>query len=51
MATLMQWVVWTQVHSVAVVTAVFSVILVTTFWPGSAKTLEKHGHIPLDDDA
>jgi hypothetical protein len=51
MVTLMQWVVWTQQHSVAVVTAVFSVILITTFWPGSRSTLERHGHIPLDDDA
>jgi hypothetical protein len=50
MTQLMQWIVWTQQRSVAVVTFVFAVLIVTTFWPGRGKTLERHGKIPFDDD-
>jgi cbb3-type cytochrome oxidase subunit 3 len=47
---LMQWTIWLQQHSVAVVTAVFTVVLVTTYWPGRRNSIERHGRIPLDDD-
>ncbi len=50
METMMRAIVWAQQHGVAAVTVVFTVIIVTTFWPGSKTTLERHGHIPLDDE-
>ncbi len=47
---LMEWLVWAKVHSIIVVTAVFTILLVTTYWPGRRETLERHGQIPLQDD-
>ncbi len=41
---------WLQHHSVVMMAAVFVMILVTTFWPGSGSTFEKAARIPLDDD-
>lgn len=41
---------WLQHHSVIMMGAVFIMILVTTFWPGSKATFDKAAHIPLDDD-
>jgi cbb3-type cytochrome oxidase subunit 3 len=41
---------WLQHHSVAIMAAVFVLIVVTTFWPGTRATYDKIARIPLDDD-
>lgn len=41
---------WVQHHSVVMMTAVFVLIVVTTFWPGRRSRFERDGHIPLEDD-
>lgn len=41
---------WLQQHSIAVMLPVFTMILVTTFWPGRKAGFDKIAHIPLDDD-
>jgi cbb3-type cytochrome oxidase subunit 3 len=48
MMTLLMWV---QHNFIAVVFTVFVLILITTYWPGRRSQLERHGRIPLDDDA
>jgi len=42
---------WVQHNFIAVVFTVFVLILITTYWPGRRSQLERHGRIPLDDDA
>ena len=41
---------WLEHYSIVVVFAVFTLMLVTTYWPGRKATLERKGRIPLDDD-
>jgi cbb3-type cytochrome oxidase subunit 3 len=41
---------WAEHRSVAVVFAVFLIVLATTYWPGRKASVEKHATIPLDDD-
>ena len=41
---------WLQTHSIIFMVAVFSLIVVTTYWPGRRSRLERHGSIPLRDD-
>lgn len=48
--TLMDAIVWTQRHSILVVVTVFTLIVVSTYWPGRKKSIERHGRIPLEDD-
>jgi cbb3-type cytochrome oxidase subunit 3 len=40
---------WLQLHSVIVVTVVFAVVWLTTYWPGRRESIERHGRIPLDE--
>lgn len=41
---------WTQHYWIAPVFAVFSLILLTTYWPGRRAEIERKGRIPLDLD-
>ena len=41
---------WLQHYWIAPVFAVFTLILLTTYWPGRKAAIERHGRIPLDDD-
>lgn len=41
---------WMSHYSVAVMTAVFVVIVVTTYWPSRKKDMEQQGRIPFGDD-
>ncbi len=47
----MDWIVWTEQHSVAAVTLMFVLIFVSTYWPSRKTSMEQYGQIPLDDDA
>jgi cbb3-type cytochrome oxidase subunit 3 len=46
----MNLIMWLQHNSILLVFAVFTLILLTTYWPGRRTTIEQHGRIPLDDD-
>lgn len=48
--TVMSVIQWLEHYSIVVVFGVFLLILATTYWPGRKKTIERHGHIPLEDD-
>jgi cbb3-type cytochrome oxidase subunit 3 len=48
---MMNAIVWVEHNSIVVVLAVFLLILITTYWPGRKSQIERHGRIPLDDDA
>lgn len=50
MHQILLWSLWVQQHFVAVVTAIFVLIWLSTYWPGRRDSLEQHGRIPLDDD-
>lgn len=41
---------WLQLHSIILMLVVFSMIAVTTYWPGRRASLERNGSIPLRDD-
>jgi len=41
---------WIEHYSIVVVFAVFTLVAVTTYWPGRKATLESKGRILLDDD-
>jgi cbb3-type cytochrome oxidase subunit 3 len=41
---------WLQLHSIIWMTAVFSLIALTTYWPGRRASLERNGSIPMRDD-
>lgn len=46
----MSVIVWLMQHYVVVVTTIFVLIAVTTYWPGRRASIERHGLIALDDD-
>lgn len=41
---------WVRNHSVVPMLLVFAVIVVTTYWPGRRRAIERHGEIALRDD-
>lgn len=41
---------WLSHYSVALMTAVFILIVVSTYWPSRRKSMEKRGWIPFGDD-
>lgn len=41
---------WLQLHAIMGMLIVFSMIVVTTYWPGRRASLERNGSIPLLDD-
>ena len=41
---------WLQLHSIIWMLVVFSLVAVTTYWPGRRASLERNGSIPLRDD-
>ena len=47
---MMNVIVWLQHNWIAPVIIVFSLLVVTTYWPGRKSRIERHGRIPLEDD-
>ncbi len=47
---MMSIIMWLQHHSIVLMVAVFTAILVTTYWPGRKSRIEQNGRIPLEDD-
>ncbi len=47
------WVVlhWVQLHSIIMMVIVFSLVVITTYWPGRRASQERHGLIPMRDDS
>jgi cbb3-type cytochrome oxidase subunit 3 len=41
---------WLQLHSVIAMIVVFSLLVITTYWPGRRAEIERNGMIPLQDD-
>jgi len=41
---------WLQLHSVLAMIVVFSLLVITTYWPGRRADIERDGMIPLQDD-
>lgn len=41
---------WASHYSVALMTAVFIMIVVATYWPSRRRTIEQQGRIPFKDD-
>lgn len=41
---------WMQHHSIVLMMAVFVLIVVTTYWPGRKRSMERNGQIPLQDE-
>jgi len=41
---------WGRHYGVALMMAVFVLIFITTYWPTRRATMDRHAHIPLDDD-
>jgi cbb3-type cytochrome oxidase subunit 3 len=41
---------WLEHYSVVIMTVIFVAIVVSTYWPGRKASIEKQGHIPLEDD-
>jgi cbb3-type cytochrome oxidase subunit 3 len=41
---------WARHYGVALMTLVFVLIFITTYWPSRRAKLEEHGQIPLNDD-
>ncbi len=39
-----------RLHSVIVVTIVFTLVLLANYWPGRRDLIQRHAQIPLDDD-
>ena len=50
MSSFMTIVHWLQVRSIIGMLAVFSLIAVTTYWPGRRARVEQNGSIPFRDD-
>jgi cbb3-type cytochrome oxidase subunit 3 len=46
-ATMLHWV---QLHSVVMMIVVFSLIVITAYWPGRRDSLQQDAMIPLRDD-
>lgn len=47
---LMDLIVWMMRYSVIGVGLAFTMILLTTYWPGRKARVERNGWIPLEDD-
>lgn len=41
---------WLQHYWVVIMTVVFVLIVVSTYWPSRKKKIEKQARIPLEDD-
>lgn len=41
---------WMQHHAVVAMTALFVLIVLLTYRPGDKSKIERHGHMPLEDD-
>ena len=41
---------WLQHYSVVMMTVLFVVIVVATYWPSRKAKIEQQGRIPLEDD-
>ena len=50
MSNLLAAILWLQHISVVFVFVVFTLLLVTLFWPGRRARFERDARIPLDDD-
>jgi cbb3-type cytochrome oxidase subunit 3 len=50
MEVLLDVVRWLQLHSILGMVAVFSLIVILTYWPGRRTSHERNGMIPLRDD-
>jgi hypothetical protein len=48
--SVMDLIVWLMRYSIVGVGLVFSLILITTYWPGRKSRIERNGFIPLEDD-
>jgi cbb3-type cytochrome oxidase subunit 3 len=46
----MSMVQWLEHYSVVIMTVVFVLIVVSTYWPSRKKKIEQQGRIPLEDD-
>jgi cbb3-type cytochrome oxidase subunit 3 len=47
LVTVLQWI---EHYSVVAMTAVFLVIVISTYWPGRKSRIEQQGLIPFKDD-
>jgi cbb3-type cytochrome oxidase subunit 3 len=47
---MMTAIMWLQHHWIVPVFLIFTLILITTYWPGRKSRIERHGRIPLEDD-
>ncbi len=47
---MMSVILWLQHYSVVVITIVFLLLIVTTYWPSRRAEMEHDAHIPLDDE-
>jgi cbb3-type cytochrome oxidase subunit 3 len=50
MSDLGQIIAWLRTHGVIFTLAVFTLLIIVTYWPGRQKALQRHGAIPLNDD-
>jgi cbb3-type cytochrome oxidase subunit 3 len=50
MSVLLLLVHWIEHYSVVFMTAVFVVIVASTYWPGRKARIEQQGRIPFGDD-
>ena len=41
---------WLQHNSIVLMFGVFTLMLVTTYWPGRKPGIEQNGRIPLEDE-
>ncbi len=41
---------WLEHYSVVIMTAVFVLIVVSTYWPSRKNEIEQQGRIPFEDD-
>ena len=46
----MQFLLWAQGYLVVLMVVVFSLVGITTYWPGRKSRVEHNASIPLDDD-
>jgi cbb3-type cytochrome oxidase subunit 3 len=47
----MKTIAWIEHYSVVAMFVVFALIAAAAYWPGRKQAIEKHGRIPLEDDA
>lgn len=48
--TVMSAIQWLEHYWIIVVVVMFLLLLASTYWPGRKQKIERHGHIPLEDD-